>query len=268
MTEDKGLFNCAKLLELHSDYRVLRRFHPCTKYSKCPPGHSVKIGLYVDVETTGLDEDSDKIIEFGAVKFTFDEKGNIFEVIDQYESLEDPGIPISAEASEVNSLYAKDVADKKIDDERVTQLLENVSLIISHKAAFDRKMLERRFHGFDLVPWGCSLQEIPWEKAFGSIGAKMGNVLATCGRFYDGHRAMQDCQAGVYMLATAKHPSQNAFSYLLEASSKATYLMPALGATYEKKSLLTRRGYKWNEEAKVRYREIELSDIPNEIQEI
>ena len=52
-------------------------------------------------EQTGLDEITDKFGQsLSAVKFTFDDEGNIFEVLEEFSALEDPGMPISEVATE------------------------------------------------------------------------------------------------------------------------------------------------------------------------
>lgn len=59
----------AKELEQIGDYRVLRRLVP----RPSRPGPLVdgeKMGVLVDVETTGLDHAKDEIIELGMVAFT------------------------------------------------------------------------------------------------------------------------------------------------------------------------------------------------------
>ncbi len=239
----------AQLLETSTDYRVLRRLQPPLQYGQCHPQRKLKIGLYVDVETTGLDSDKNKIVEFGAVKFTYDDEGNIFEILEEFCALEDPGIPITKEASEVHKIFDDDVTGKKIDDDKISKLLENTSLIIAHNSRFDRPLIEERFPVFNEMPWACSCTGVPWEKAFGSIGAKLGNVLAACGQFYDGHRALCDCQAGIYALATAKTEGRSAFSYLLESLNQDIYCVlvetPKGKNNENMKTLLQSRGYKW-----------------------
>lgn len=243
------LEQAAQLLETSTDYKIMRRFKPQRRYSQCAPQKLLKIGLYVDVETTGLDPVKDKIVEFGAVKFTYDDEGNIFEILEEFSALDDPGISITKEASEVHKIFDDDVKGKRIDDAEVSKLLENTSLVIAHNAKFDRILIEERFPGFDTVPWACSCTEIPWEKTFGSIGAKLGNVLAACGYFYDGHRALCDCQTGIHALTTAKAEGRSAFSYLLESLNQDIYLVlvetPKGKNNEDMKTYLRSRGYKW-----------------------
>jgi DNA polymerase-3 subunit epsilon len=51
------------LLGTHPDYRVQRRLGPVTHFHAASPEASSRIGVAIDVETTGLDRETDRIIE-------------------------------------------------------------------------------------------------------------------------------------------------------------------------------------------------------------
>ena len=91
----------------------------------------------VDTETTGLNKYYDRIVEIGAVAFT--ETGD---VIEEYQSIINPTIPIPYEASSIHGLSDCDVADQP--EFRVIyhsfldfMLRHSNGLIIAHNAPFD-----------------------------------------------------------------------------------------------------------------------------------
>ena len=68
---DPNLEQMADALVESSNYRVIRRLEPQADYH--PPDNSPKlVAAVVDVETTGTNPESDKIIEFGICLFEYD----------------------------------------------------------------------------------------------------------------------------------------------------------------------------------------------------
>ena len=70
----------AEALNSHPDYRVLRRLMPVTAFHDVDPRTPNRIGVAVDVETTGLDRETDKIIELAVQRFRFDGLGRVIQV--------------------------------------------------------------------------------------------------------------------------------------------------------------------------------------------
>ena len=73
-------------LEETGDYRVLRRLAP-QRSSPPPAGVPTRLGLFVDVETTGLDPVRDEIIELALVPFTYGLDGQIFGIGQPFNQL-------------------------------------------------------------------------------------------------------------------------------------------------------------------------------------
>jgi len=99
---------------------------------------------FLDLETTGLNKQQDQIIEI-ALKIVSANKnsGEIVEITNVYESFNDPGIPISDEASLVNGITNDMVAGKSIDWHNEGLLFESSDLIVAHNASFDRAFMDK-----------------------------------------------------------------------------------------------------------------------------
>lgn len=99
-----------------------------------------------DLETTGLNNQKDEIIEIGAVKFTVTvEKGRVVPKLEkEFETFVKPNMLIPAEASNVNHIYDKDVQDAPAVGEAIkkfTAFCGQSSILIAHNANFDASFL-------------------------------------------------------------------------------------------------------------------------------
>lgn len=84
MTElsDQDAEALAQRLESHPNYRVLRRLAPRTAFAE-PDGRPLALGVIVDTETTGFNQDTDRMIEIGIVVFDYDPAtGQAYRILD------------------------------------------------------------------------------------------------------------------------------------------------------------------------------------------
>ena len=68
MADPAGLEQLAVRLEQSGDYRILRRVPVLTRYADDDPAALKRLGLIVDIETTGLDPVSARIIELACLQ--------------------------------------------------------------------------------------------------------------------------------------------------------------------------------------------------------
>jgi DNA polymerase-3 subunit epsilon len=236
----------AAQLAAHPDYRVLRRLDP-RQQRPALTGPTVRRAAIVDTETTGTDATADKIIELAIVVFEYcHATGAVGRVLDSYDALEDPGMPIPPSSTAIHGITDEMVAGQRIDDGRVGHLLESVGIVIAHNAGFDRRFLEPRLPVFSNLPWGCSWLEVPWSEA-GIASAKLEYLAYRYGFFYDGHRADVDCHALLEVLSQPFGTTGgNALKVLLDCARTPSYRLWANNSPFESKDVLKKRGYWWD----------------------
>ena len=146
--------------------------------------------LAFDLETTGLNPASDEIIEIGVARF----RDGV--VVDQYQSLVKPSIPIPTDITHLTGIHQEDVEDAPAIDEILPQLELYFAdaPIIAHNAQFDVSFMQK--HGllktnlaldtFDLA--AIVLPAAP-RYGLGPLAAQEGIELARA------HRAFNDAVA-------------------------------------------------------------------------
>jgi DNA polymerase III subunit epsilon len=110
----------ARSLVESGDYRVTSRLESLAEYH--PPDDTPKlVAAVVDVETTGTNPDSDKIIELGICLFEYDrQSGQIYKVLGSWEWFEDPGTPIPPEITKITGITNEMVAGHGLTTEPST----------------------------------------------------------------------------------------------------------------------------------------------------
>ena len=163
--------DCIQKLEATGDYRIIKRFKPVSSYLQDNDANK-KIGIFLDTETTGLDSDSDRIIELAMVPFEFDANGHIYRLLPEYNSLNDPGKPIPAIVTQLTGITDEMVKGQSINLVSVKNLLADAVIVIAHSARFDRPFCENLLDEFKDISWGCSVADINWQEE-GMEGRKL-----------------------------------------------------------------------------------------------
>jgi len=235
----------AQRLEASGDYRVLRRIKRRETATPIQDGDS-KVGIVLDVETTGLDIRKSEVVELAMVPFSFSKDGLILSVGEGLSQLNQPSEPIRREITELTGISDETVAGKKLNVTEIELLAATASIIVAHNAQFDRPFAERVSPLFKEKPWACSMRGVPWRDE-GIEGRRLGDLLSRFGMFFDGHRAEEDCLATIELLEVVLPKSgKTGLQALLEKARVPTYLISVVGAPFEKKDVLKARGYRWN----------------------
>src|SRR5690606_10189298 len=119
-------------------------------------------------------------------------------------------------------------------------------------ADFDRRFVERLSRSFEEKPWACSMTQVDWG-AEGFEGCKLEYLAMKVGLFYERHKAMHDCFAGIELLATVlPSTGKTAMAQLLQNAFKDTTRLSALNCPFDMNPLLKGRGYRFGRDVEGR----------------
>lgn len=256
-------------LTADGNYKVIKRFTPVEYYNEVSADAEVKVGIFLDTETTGMDPDEDKVIELAMVPFEFDSDGNIYRVLPEYNALQDPGKPIPELITQITGITDDMVKGQSIDLQQVAELMSGAVIVIAHNARFDRPFCEHLLSDFQDISWACSIADVNWN-AEGFEGVKLEYLAYKYGFFFEGHRATIDCQAGIEILSK-KLPKSGlpVLKQLLDNARRTDVRLWADKAPFEMKDLLRKRGYRWspgdNGKRKAWYRDLPEDKLAEEM---
>lgn len=223
-----------------------------------PVPHKVVI---LDVETTGLDKNSEEITEIALLTGQVDANtGALLSVEDLYWAFNDPGKPTPERVRQITGISDEDVQGQKPDMQRIAQAFAGNPVVIAHNASFDRPFVDRLLanHGISTeLHWGCSIRDVDWLEELGTTSRGLEFLLFKSGYFYDAHRAWVDVLALAWLLQ--ERPA--AMKSILEASGHGEVLVQATGSPYEVKDELRHNGFRWNNSVRVWERKIAESSL-------
>ncbi len=236
------------------------------KVTTSPETRDTGKGIFLDVETTGLNANIDKIIDLGFVVFEYDKNsGEILNIIEKFSQLQDPKQPLSPIIKKITGYDDCDLEGQSIDWKHVEKSFRNIDIVLAHNANFDRKFLDNALSISKEKVWGCSMSQIDWKnKGHGSRSLEY--LCKDNGFFFDGHRALIDAEASTYLISLVDKSTETPL--LKELLSKAFIPMKwvyAQGAHFDFKDNLRNRGYQWEPRKRVWRKLVALTNNEEEL---
>ena len=224
---------------------------------------STKI-CFLDLETTGLNTQDCKIIEFAAKLTAIDNtSGELLGIVDEYQSFNDPEEMIDPLITKITGIDNSTVEGHSIDWESVSHILNNADIVVAHNAQFDRAVMDRCLPLSQEQVWLCSMKDINWmERGLNARGQEI--LCIWHGFYYDSHRAMFDVDALIYLVTYNVEGLNNAVLELLINATKPTYKIIALNSDFDKKDLLKARRYIWNAPKRYWWKNLTSEEVDNE----
>lgn len=238
------------LIEASPDHRLLRRVPAVSDWGLSPASRETRRALLVDTETTGLDPDCDEVIELALLPFEYERDTGRIVSVDMdtaYSGFRQPSFPIPAESAAIHGITDDMVKGHLIAEADVRALVEPAHLIIAHNSRFDRPMVEKQWPFFEEKHWACSFIDIDWKRE-GVGSAKLDYLLYSQGRFHDGHRALSDAVATLFLLSLPLPQSRTtAMASLLGSARRPLRAVRAEETAFEQRAALRARGYRWDD---------------------
>ena len=219
---------------------------------------------FLDLETTGSNKETSKIIEFAGKLTAIDKNnGELIGIIDSYQSFNDPEEPISQEITRITGITDEDVEGHSLNWGLISQIMHDADIIVAHNASFDRAFMDRYLPLSKDKVWVCSVNDINWaERGFNARGQEI--LCIWHGFYYESHRAMYDVDALIHLVTYEIKEQNRASLELIANSTKSSYQIAAINSPYETKDLLKSRKYRWNPTRKYWWKNIFLEDLESE----
>tara|TARA_Y100000590_G_scaffold424431_1_gene531334 strand:- start:989 stop:1858 length:870 start_codon:yes stop_codon:yes gene_type:complete len=219
---------------------------------------------FLDLETTGLNKNEDKIIELAVKIAAIDNKSKqLLGILDEYQGLQDPKELIDEKITQINGITNEMVKNQEIDWDTVQRILEKSDLIVAHNAGFDRIFMDRYLSLSKEKIWACSVNDIDWNsRGFKSKGQEL--LCIWHGYYFESHRAMSDVDALIHLVTHDSYADNPPINDLIKNAYKPTYKICAINSSFEKKDALKANGYFWNSEERYWWKNISLDDAENE----
>ena len=201
--------------------------------------------VFLDVETTGLSFDSDRVIQLCVRPILVNrETFKVTAIAKSRTYHNDPGFPLSEEIQSLTSLQDSDLTGEEIDWSWVRNTIETADFVVCHNANFDRGMVEGELRRAGLntteTIWACSMNQVFWRD-FCRPSRALEVLCAWSGFFYDSHQAANDVDAMIHILRKNEKMEE-----LLQNASVSDYRVFAMNSPRDKNADLKNRRYRWD----------------------
>lgn len=149
----------------------------------------------IDLETTGLNPKSDKIIEIGVVKVAD------YRVIEEWETFVNPGRMIGERITELTGICDKQLESAPVIEEVLPKLLEIVgdSVLLGHSVLFDYSFVKKAAvnQRLSFEKEGIDTLKIARKYLADLESRSLSNLCKYYGINHNAHRALHDARATV-----------------------------------------------------------------------
>jgi len=193
---------------------------------------------FIDLETTGLNTDNDRIIEIGIIKFD-DE----FNKIDEFQSLINPGIPISSEIEEITGISQPELDNSPMIESIITDILDfliDSTVIAGHNILkFDIPLLIKECYRCNLI---FPTEKYEFIDTYTIFSLMEKRDLASALKFYKGissetnHRAIEDAHDSFLVFSGQIDRYKETFSNINEISAFCTQSMVDFAGKFKRNS--------------------------------
>lgn len=159
-----------------------------------------------DLETTGLDPITNKIIEIGALKYKNKK------LVDEFSVLINPEVPLSEVITKITGLSDADLADKPTIATVLPEFLTFIEdlTLIAHNSSFDLSFIEENLKKLNLpIIKNKNIDTIDLAKKY--IPKAYNYKLETLKHYfkldYGSHRSVDDCKTTNYIYEYCKKKS-------------------------------------------------------------
>jgi len=233
--------------QVNNEVRILRRIAPLDEWPITnaigPEGPIIAV---VDVETEGLDPETDSVVEIAAALVQTDNEGRITGIIGKIYGLQDPGRPLPPRIKTLTGLSDERLQGRSIDIDKMTAFLCRADALLAHAVRFDAGFCRRLLPGITHLPWVCTLNDIDWLGA-GFDGRALGHLLMQQGLFAPkAHTAGDDVTAAINLAATVLPNGRTVMAEALVNARTTTVRVDAEGPIYDARAELKRRSYSFD----------------------